>query len=233
LLRINLVYYGVHTPAIDARIIGIRPQYAIMNTLHGLWGEIYCNDVLRDTSAYKAAGTKVIGYITAGYEGTGSAGKIDPEWYTLETNQRLIRNMAEIDKVDGIFIDECSSFPDETSRAYLKTLTDLAHSYGLITWGNVGVSQFDTWFFTEGGFDLMQSSEDWHGQELSQVQQDWGHRISVTGRNPKFTARDAFKLTIDAWMKGLSLCYISDSEYTAISPWLETYYDLILKYKLQ
>jgi len=34
------IYYGVHTPAIDSLILGARPQYAIINTPHGLWGEI-------------------------------------------------------------------------------------------------------------------------------------------------------------------------------------------------
>ena len=229
-MRLNLVYYGAHTPAIDARIRKIKPQYVIMNTLHGLWGEIYSRNVLQDTTDYKAAGTKVIGYLTAGYEGAGSTGNIDPKWYTLETNLRLIKNMAEIDHVDGIFIDECSAFPGNSSRTYLKTLTDLAHSYGLITWGNVGQDLFDTWYFTEGGFDLMQSSEDWQGQDLSHVQRDWGYRISVTGYKSTYTAQDAFNLTIDAWKKGLAYCYINDAGYDSISSWLEEYTGLLLEY---
>jgi len=129
--------------------------------------------------------------------------------------------MAEIDRVDGVFIDECSAFPGPGPQTYLKTLTDLAHSYGLLTWGNVGQAQFGKWFFTRGGFDLMQSNEDWNGQSLSKVQRDWGNWISVTGSKPGCTAQDAFKLTVQAWQLGLGYCYITDSGYTAIPSWLE------------
>ncbi len=231
-MRINLVYYGRHTPEIDSRIIAVQPQFVIVNTLHSLWGEIYGSDVLQNPADYKKAGIKVIGYLTAGYEGTGSAGNIDAKWCTLETNEKLIRNMIEIDKVDGIFIDECTSFPKEKAKTYSKTLTDMVHSYGLLTWGNVGEAKFDSWYFNAGGFDLMQSNENWHGQKLSRVQRDLGSRISVTGSNPKLTAGDAFKLTVNAWEKGLAFCYISDSGYTSLPAWLEQYSALISNYKV-
>jgi hypothetical protein len=230
LLRINVFFYGSHTPSIDSLILSARPQYAIINSPHGLWSEISNHNVFKEIDAYKAAGIKVIGYLTAGYEGLGSTGDIDPEWYTLEMNQKLIKNMAEIDGVDGVFIDECSAFPGESSRTYLKTLTDLAHSYGLITWGNVGQSEFDTWYFTKGGFDLMQSNEDWNGQSLSQVQRDWGYRISVTGFNPSYTAQDAYNLTVKAWQMGLAYCYISDAGYASIPSWFEEYIRLLQDY---
>ena len=77
----------------------------------------------------------------------------------METNKKLIKNMAEIDKIDGVFIDECTSFPKEKAKDYLKMLTDIVHSYGLLTWGNHGEAKFDSWYFTAGGFDLMQSNE--------------------------------------------------------------------------
>ncbi len=48
--------------------------------------------------------------------------------------------MAAVDRVDGVFIDECSSYPDARSKEYLTALTDLAHGYGLIAGGNVGVT---------------------------------------------------------------------------------------------
>jgi len=226
-----IIYYGAHTPEIDALIISLRPQYAIINTPHGLWGQMSGHSTFTEMAAYKSAGIKVIGYITAGYEGTGSAGNIDPAWYSLEMNQQLIRNMAEIDGVDGVFIDECSAFPGQTAQAYLKTLTDLAHSYGLITWGNVGQAQFDKWFFTQGGFDLMHSNENWNGQDLTTVQRDWGYRISVSGFNPGYTAQDAFDLTAKAWQSGLAYCYICDTGYVSIPSWLNDYFFLLSKYK--
>lgn len=231
MLRINLIFYGAHTPEIDSRILRIRPQYVVINSPHGLWGEIAGTSICQNIAAYKAAGIKVIGYITAGYEEARSNGSIDRKWYTLEMNQTLINKMAEIDLVDGVFIDECSSFPGPGSQTYLKTLTDVAHSHGLLTWGNVGEARFDTWFFTKGGFDLMQSNEDWDGQSLSHVQRDWGNWISVTGSKPGCTAQDAFNLTVTAWQLGLAYCYVTDSGYTAIPSWLEDYASLLQCYE--
>ena len=230
LLPLALFFYGIHTAAIDSRILCARPRYAIINSLNGPWGQISGNDVMRDISVYKTAGIKVIGYLTAGYEGQGSAGKIDSRWYTLEMNQKLIKNMAEIDRVDGVFIDECSSFPSQNSRNYLKTLTDLAHNYDITTWGNVGEAQFDSWFFTKGGFDLMHSNENWQGQDISPVQRDWSYRISVTGSSPGYTAMDAYKLTINAWQKGLAYCYICGKSYAYLPSWFEEYIELLRNY---
>jgi hypothetical protein len=135
--------------------------------------------------------------------------------------------MAEIDGVDGVFIDECTSFPSEIAKEYLTTLTDLIHSYKLITWGNVGEAKFDSWYFTAGSFDLIQSNENWRGQKLSRVQRDWGSRISVTGSNPKLKAEDASNLTLNAWEKGLAFCYVSNSGYTSLPTWLKEYSTLI------
>ena len=229
MLKLNLFYYGMHTVAVDSLILGVRPQYVITNTSQGLWGQISSHNSFTEMTAYHAAGIKVIGYITAGYEGQGSKGNIGPEWYTLAKNEQMIRNMAEIDGVDGVFIDECSAYPNQSSQAYLKELTDYAHSFGLITWGNVGQADFDSWFFTQGGFDLMHSNEDWAGQGLSEVQRDWGYRISVTGSNPGYTAQDAFNLTVKAWGTGLAFCYISNTGYDSVPGWLDEYAKLLRK----
>lgn len=226
--RLNMKSYGNHSATYDARILSIRPQYVIDNPPHGLYGEMenpkYTADwLLQDVVGYQAAGIKVIGYITSGYEGKGGDDGYASKWYSQATNEMLIRNMADIDGVDGVFIDEISEQPNAASKAYLKALTDLAHSKGLITWGNTGVDDFSEWFFTDGGFDFMQSSESWRGQSLSSVQQKWGHRISVTGFNRNYTADDAFNLTIDAWNKGIAYAYINTVEYTSIAPWFEEY----------
>jgi len=216
----------------DERVLGIRPEYVIDNPPHGLYGEMdeqqyhegYTYDyLLQDVAGYQAAGIKVIGYITSGYEGAGGDDHYDPYWYSLETNKMLITNMATLDHVDGVFIDECSDYPNAASKSYLQQLSDLAHSYGLIVWMNTGVDQFDEWYFTSGVADLMQSSEAWVGQSLSPVQQEWGDRIGVTGFKRSYTAQDAYELTIDAWCKGLAYCYINTVEYTKIAPWFEEY----------
>ena len=228
----NMKSYGNHNAAYDARILSIRPQYVIDNPPHGLYGEMESPQytaswLLQNVAGYQAAGIKVIGYITSGYEGKGGDDGYATKWYSLDMQKKLITNMATIDHVDGVFIDECSEQPGTASKTYLKALTDLAHSYGLITWGNTGVDQFDEWFFTEGGFDYMQSSESWRGQALSSVQKKWGSRISVTGFNSSYTANDALRLTLDAWNKGLAYCYINTVEYVAIAPWFEQYAQML------
>jgi hypothetical protein len=220
--------YGNHDEGYDGRIKRIRPEYVIDNPPHGLYGEMENPPyspawLLQDGAGYRAAGIKVIGYLSAGYEGAGGADGYDRKWYSLEMNRKLIQNMAALDRVEGVFIDECTDYPDGASKAYLKELTALAHSYGLLTWGNVGVDDFDSWYFGEGGFDLMQSSEAWEGQALSPVQKAYGYRISVTGYNSGYTVEDAVRLTLEAWKKGIAYCYINTAEYTSIAPWFEDY----------
>lgn len=253
-VHLNMKSYGNHNEDVysdtlgwinyDERILAIRPEYVIDNPPHGLYGEMleqqrhegYTYEwLLQNVAEYQAAGIKVIGYISGGYEGgigSGTPGDgYDPYWYELETNKMLIRNMAELDHVDGVFIDECSAWPSAESKAYLAELASYARSFGLIVWGNTGVNQFDDWYFTSGHFDFMQSSEDWRGQELSQVQQDWGHRISVTGFRSSYTAQEAYDLTIDAWEKGIAYCYINDAEYATIAPWFEEYIAMLRDYE--
>ena len=227
---LNLIYYGAYTPAVNSLIISARPQYVIVNTPHGPWGQISGDNALQDIAAYQAAGIKVIGYITAGYEGTYSDGDIPAQWYSLAANEQSITDMAKIDGVNGVFIDECSAFPDQKGKDYLTALTSLAHSLGLLTWGNVGEADFDSWYFTAGGFYMMQSNEDWTGQDLTQVQKDWSSRISVTGSSPDMTALNAFNLTENAWKKGLAYCYVSDTGYDSLPSWFENYVQLIRGY---
>jgi hypothetical protein len=222
----------------DQRILAICPEYVIDNPAHGLYGEMekpkYTSTWLLQKNMidqYHAKGIKIIGYLSGGYEagsGTDRPGDgYDPKWYSLETNKLLIKNMATIDEIDGVFIDECSASPGAESKRYLTELSNLAHSYGLIVWTNVGVDNFDEWYFTSGVADLMQSSEDWVGQSLSQVQRKWGTRISVTGYKSTYTLQDAYRLTMDAWSKGLAYCYINTKEYTTIAPWFEEYAQLL------
>ncbi len=229
-MRLNLVYYGKHDPETDLRITRLAPDFVIVNTPHGLWGEVRGGDTslcLQDIGNYQTAGIKVIGYLTGGYEGTGSGGRLGPEWYSLNFNRRIIRAMAVHDHADGVFIDECNAYPDRLSKVYLRELAALAHEHGLTTWGNVGKENFDEWFLTEGGFDLIQSTEDWHGQKLSAVQSRWGKRITVTGFRPAYTVDDAVRLTRDAWRKELAYCYINHADYATLPDWIEEYARLL------
>jgi len=245
-LRMNMKSYGTHDTLscsdtlgcvpYDERILSIRPEYVIDNPPHGLYGEMdeqqyhegYTYDyLLQDVAGYQAAGIKVIGYITSGYEGAGGDDHYSPYWYSLETNKMLITNMATLDHVDGVFIDEVSDYPNAARKDYLQQLSDLAHSYGLIVWMNTGVDDFDEWYFTSNVADFMQSSEAWTGQSLSPVQAKWGSRIGVTGFSKRYTAEDAYNLTIDAWCKGIAYCYINNVEYTKIAPWFEEYAEML------
>lgn len=229
MLRLNLVYYGTHDVATDSLILKLAPEYIIGNTPHGLWGEVFQHSnstLLESLDSYRAAGIKVIGYITGGYEGRGSGSGIDRKWCSLEMNTKLIERMATRDKVNGVFIDECSAFPDRSSKKYLKKLAGLARKLKLLTWANTGSSVFDKWYFTDGGFDLINSAEDWAGQSLTNVEREWGSRISVTGFRPEYTAQDAYRLTLRAWQQGIAYCYICRT-YTSLPPWIEEYANLL------
>ncbi|MCX6819596.1 MAG: hypothetical protein NT129_06400 [Candidatus Aenigmarchaeota archaeon] len=235
MLRMNMKSYGNHNPTYDSRILTIKPKYVIDNPPHGLYGEMEnpkytATWLLQNVSGYQAAGIKVIGYITGGYEGKGGDDGYAAKWYSLATNKMLITNMATIDHVDGVFIDEVTDYPNTASKNYLKNLSDLAHSYGLIVWMNTGVDQFDEWYFTSGVADLMQSSEAWKKQSLSTVQKNWGSRISVTGFKSTYNAQTAYNYTIDAWCKGIAYAYINNVEYTGISPWFEEYAQMLRNY---
>jgi hypothetical protein len=233
MLRMNMKSYGDHNPTYDARILAIKPELVIDNPPHGLYGEMEeeqypgqgytASWLLQNVAGYQAAGIKVIGYISGGYEGKGGDDHYALKWYSLDMNKKLITNMAIFDRVNGVFIDECSAFPNSTSKAYLKALSDHARSYGLTVWMNVGVDNFDEWYFTANVADFVQSSEAWRGQSLTPVQSKWGSRIGVTGYRSSYTAQDAYRLTINAWCKGIRYCYINTVEYTQIAPWFEQY----------
>jgi len=239
-LRMNMKSYGNHNAAYDARILTIKPQYVIDNPPHGLYGQMDYEQyggsyadftyLLQNIAGYHAAGIKIIGYISGGYEGAGGDDGYATKWYSLATNKMLITNMATLDHVDGVFIDEVSEQPTTAQKTYLKALSDHARSYGLIVWMNTGVDQFNEWLFTVA--DLMQATEAWKGvgQSLSAVETAWGSRISVTGHKSTYTAQQAYDLTINAWQRGIAYCYINTTEYTSIAPWFETYAAMLRNY---
>src|SRR4030065_2404564 len=81
MLRMNMKSYGNHNATYDSRILAIKPELVIDNPPHGLYGEMEENQypgegytaswLLQNVAGYQAAGIKVIGYITSGYEGRG------------------------------------------------------------------------------------------------------------------------------------------------------------------
>jgi hypothetical protein len=195
----------------------------VANTGHGLWAEVNGRDtegLLEGVRALQEAGIRVLGYLTSGYGGKGSSGALDPQWCTLETNQRLARNMASLDGVDGVFIDECSAHPDDGEKAYYRQLACSARSHGLTVWGNAGLNDFDPWYFTDGEFDFMNSTELWDGQEVTPLQSDWGWRMSVIALGPEHDLGEALRLTTEAYRQGLAYCYVTTS-YLQLPPWTE------------
>ncbi len=203
---LHMFSYGGHNAAYDARLLKIVPEYLVDNTAHGFWGEYTGNysssSLLQNVSGMKAAGMKVIGYTTSGYEGRFSWGGQPLSMFTLSMLQKQITNMARLDGVNGVYIDEVDAYPNATQKQYLKALSTLARNPGIIIWGNTGVDDFDPWFYGEGGFDLMQSTEHWKGStSLSYVQANYGSRISVASYDHN-TLDSALSLTRDAWSKG-------------------------------
>lgn len=250
-VRLNMKSYGNHDTLslsnllgnvpYDQRILYIRPQFCIDNPAHGLYGEME-NPKYTATwlllkpmiQQYQAAGIKVIGYITCGYEGAGGGDHYALSWYSLSMQKKLVTNMATLDGVDGVFVDECSEQPGTAKKSYHRELVAHIHSYvspsghRLLAWGNTGVDSFNgAFYFGDAGYDYMQSSESWIGQTLSATQQTYGSRISVTGFKRTYTAQQAYNLTIDAWNKGLAFCYINNVEYVSISPWFEEYANML------
>lgn len=223
--RINMYSYGSHSVAYDARLLNIRPAYLIDNTAHGYWGEYTrsysSSSLLQNVAGMKAAGMKVIGYTSSGYEGRG--GGAPASMTTLDLVKKQVYNMARLDGVDGVFIDETDGWPNAAQKDYLKQLSDYAHSLGVSIWANPGVNSFDPWYFNAGGYDFVQSTEQWRGAALSSVQLQYGSHISVAGFAASYTVDDAVRLTQDAWNKGIKFCYINTGEYTSMAPWFEDY----------
>ncbi len=219
--------YGGHNSAYDSRLLAIVPEYLIDNTAHGFWGEYTgsygSTSLLQNVSRMQAAGMKVIGYTSCGYEGRGSGGGQPLSMFTLASVKKQITNMAQLDGVNGVFIDEVDAYPSATQKQYLKELSTLAHSLGIVIWGNTGVNSFDAWFFGDGGFDFVHSTEQWTGQALTATQKTYGSRISVAGFKSTYAAADAVRLTQDAWSKGIRFCYVNNAEYQTIAPWFEQY----------
>ena len=254
-VRLNMKSYGNHdtlsksnllgTVPYDQRILYIKPEMCIDNPAHGLYGEMdhqkgypysELTYLLQPSmiKQYHAAGIRVIGYVTCGYEGAGGDDHYTKYWYQLSTLKMLVYNMIMLDGVNGIFVDECSEQPTTTQKAYHQELANYIHSfvsayYPFIAWGNTGVDSFNgDFYFNTAKYDYMQSSESWVGQILSPTQQTYGSRISVTGFKSTYTAQKAYDLTIDAWSKGLAYCYINNVEYTSIAPWFEDYANMLV-----
>ncbi|MDD5039351.1 MAG: spherulation-specific family 4 protein, partial [Dehalococcoidales bacterium] len=191
--RLALVYYGPHEPeastTIDDSLRDAQPEYLIVATESGYWHVNYPDtSFLSDTRISSFQGSydiNVIGYTTTAIQDPNYPNDPTKRIYEARPVQDVldeIEGMAENDSVRGVFIDECTSFPDSTKKSYHQQLTDLADELGIIIWANVGVASFDPWYLTDGGYDFVNSVETWQDdEELTAVQQTWASRISVLG----------------------------------------------------
>lgn len=218
-----VVYYGPHISSVDERILEARPAYLVANTAHGLWAEVNGNTAgrpLEDAGVLQQAGIKVLSYLTSGYGGRGSAGSLDPQWYSLATIQRLLKSAAGQDQVDGVFVDECPAYPDGGQKDYYRQLTSMARCHGLTVWGNVGENDFDPWYFTDARFDFMNSSERWEGEELTPVQSQWRQRISIISLEAGHSLEEALGIFKEARRYGFACCCVTTS-YLELPEWTE------------
>lgn len=153
--RMLVFSYGSHTLAgYDAKLLATVPYYLVDNVTHGFWGEKngYDNPAFLDHAGIlqmQAAGMKVIGYTSTGYEGSGSAGNHGTYIISLPIVKKQIYNMIVLDGCDGVFFDECSSsltpYPPDNpvtlaKQAYLRECASYTQSLGGIAWFNTGVN---------------------------------------------------------------------------------------------
>lgn len=216
-----MVYYGPHIGSVDERILEARPAYLVANTAHGLWTQVNGNTTgrpLEDAAVLQQAGIKVLSYLTSGYGGRGSAGSLDSRWCSLATLERLMESAAGQDRVDGVFVDECPAFPDGGQKDYYRQLTSMAQCHGLTVWGNVGQNDFDPWYFTDAGFDFMNSSERWDGEELTPVQSRWRQRISIISLEAGHSLEAALDIFKEARRRGFAGCCVTTS-YLELPEW--------------
>ena len=211
-VSVNLVYYGSNSSTTDQSIISANPEYLVDNSPAGPWrGNA-------NIGKFMSAGIKYFEYIDGGYEGT--VRQAIPN--DLQSNLGYIDAIAKAGAY-GVFVDEVSSNPSAASLAYLKQLTDRAHSLGLKVVFNAGV---DSWSDSLMNYcDFVNSSEVWNNTPLTPSQTKWQSRtwFLTQGVNDPATAA---KLTEAAWSKGIEAQYTCSS-YGALPTWLASYITLI------
>jgi hypothetical protein len=211
-VSVNLIYYGTNTDATDQSIIDANPEYLVDNSSVGPWGGN------ADISKFMDAGIKYFEYIDGGYEGTVSQAIPND----LQSNLDYITAIAAAGAY-GVFIDEVSAYPSAEDLAYLKQLSDYAHSLGLKVVFNVGV---DSWSDSLMEYcDYINSSEIWSDTPLTDSQTKWASQtwFLTQGVNDATTAAE---LTNAALSQGIDALYACTS-YTELPSWLDSYIALV------
>lgn len=216
---INLVFYGSHNGIIDQQIAAAKPMFLIDNTPAGPWGG-NCN-----ASYFAGYGIKVFSYIDGGYEGTQPR-EIPND---LASNLKYIDAISKESGTYGVFLDEVSAEPSNTSLNYLSQIYTRAKQDGLAVMFNTGV---DSWSDSLMQYcDYINSSEEYNGGAMSASQQKWESRTVLLAQDIG-DATTAANLTKTAISKGF-LAEYSCSSYESLPSYLTTYVSLITGLNVQ
>ena len=213
-VSINMVYYGLHSAAIDQAIINANPVFLIgASTIGPLAGNT-------DINKFTAAGIKYFEYLTGGYETKYPKGlPVD-----LQSNLDFIDAVAAAGAY-GIFFDEVSDGVWTTPNySYLQQISSRARSLGLKIAFNTGVNNWVDQLMNY--CDYIGSTEQWANAPLTPSQQKWSNQTWLLRREGVNNAVTAANLTIGAWDKGVSAAYATPGLSTLPS-WLPEYISLI------
>jgi len=214
---ICLIDYNYHddsSPNADmAAIKAALPDILIDNTPGGYWG----GGCL--PAEYTPLGIQVFSYITGGYEGTKYGTSED----ALSANIARVDQIA-IDGATGVFLDEVSSHPNSSGKAYITAIYNECLLKGLKLIVNPGVSDFDSWLMSH--CDYLMSNEEYNGTRAPTVSESpFADRILVVSQGIN-SASAAASVSEGAQTNGFGFSYACH-EYVSLPSWLSNYMVLI------
>ncbi|SOE21240.1 hypothetical protein SAMN06298216_1710 [Spirosomataceae bacterium TFI 002] len=215
-----MVYYSYHDDSIPnaakTNILTVKPDILIDNTPGGLYGPGNFNSGCIP-SYYTQLGIKVFSNITGGYEATTRPP------YTTSLANNLNRIIAiKVDQATRDFLDEVSSFPNTSQKAYLEAIYNKCQSEGLKLILNPRVDSFDPWLLSH--CDYLVSDEEYDGRGLTSSEQVDLNKIIVISRSVT-TQQTAENLTAAAYNNSFAFYYPSyDANYQVWDSWLQSYF---------
>jgi hypothetical protein len=210
-----MIFYGQHTPAIDAAILAAKPALLIDNTPAGLW-HANCNSAM-----FQGIGIKVFSYIYYAFGQNSPAPTINGTIINNANNEAFIRAIAA-EGTKGVFIDCVNPRAD----AGITALCQYAHSLGLLVMVNAGVSPTDESLYAIADYVMVE--EDYTGQAPTSTETNYLAQSIPIGSSPGWTAQQAAQYSNDAWAQGFMFTYHCQ-EYVSLPPWLATYISLLNK----
>jgi hypothetical protein len=238
--RTMLVFYGTHSQSNMAKIYNIRPTYLLDNTTSGFWHTQFGLDDVT-VGQLQSVGIKVIGYTACHYANRAVSESPDSDLVAE------VKNMINLDGVDGVFIDEAPPNPamrysgtyptgqyvTNENSTYMATLISIVHGLGKLIIFNPGLNDHSGDWYTLGA-DFMMGSEIFENPAddgLSVVQLAHLDKAIVL-RHPyppeEVITEDISYLTMHhAYLAGIALTYSNSVEYTQLPDWWLTLADRI------